>query len=239
MDRVKEIVKKILFFLGLLGWVRQSYFFKIKNEKNYKIFYQEASAVFVKLVEISKKINIQLWPEYGTLLGIIRDNDFIKGDLDLDVAVFYEDSSREISDILQKEGFVLACQISDNNGKLYLEKYLYNKIPVDIYFYHKKNNRFCTYDLIQNSDFTLHELMRKGKSIDLYRNELTPFELKKIQFRGMDILIPDNTTEHLIELYGSDYKIPNLNYNCHSRENRYIDTFIDYNFTVFEKEYSQ
>ena len=84
MDYLRLIFSKI----GLLRLIRQSSLWKIKNKKLTRIFESNAVNIFKDISSIFHANQIQVWPEFGTLLGIIRDKGFIKDDLDLDFGVF-------------------------------------------------------------------------------------------------------------------------------------------------------
>ena len=84
MDYLRLIFSKI----GLLRLIRQSSLWKIKNKKLTRVFESNAVNIFKDISAIFNANQIQVWPEFGTLLGIIRDKGFIKDDLDVDFGVF-------------------------------------------------------------------------------------------------------------------------------------------------------
>ena len=59
--------------------------------------------------KFANKHNIQYSPIYGTLLGIIRDNDLLSHDEDVDIGIFAEDYDKIFENIgeLLKLGFVI------------------------------------------------------------------------------------------------------------------------------------
>ena len=54
------------------------------NEKNGK-------EIINKISIISKNNNCNMWIEFGTLLGYLRNGKFIKNDMDVDFGIKFED----------------------------------------------------------------------------------------------------------------------------------------------------
>ncbi len=147
-------------------------------------------------------LNLDCIPFYGTLLGIIRDNDFIAHDDDVDMIYLGETSSFE--DMLKERDKVIQ--------KLKLHGYKILKV----------NN---------NGDYNIH-LNINGKLIDLFPSFLTNnieisffsagkikvakldyfYPLQTIKFYGIDIKIPFNSDKILEVRYGENWKIPDKNF---------------------------
>ena len=101
---------------------------------------------FAEVIKLLNSNNIHYWLCHGTLLGIIRDNDLIPWDHDIDIAVWYN----------KKLKFFFINLMKENNFQL-KEKYLieddlitFTKSggrEVDINFYEKKilNNKQFAY----------------------------------------------------------------------------------------------
>ena len=68
--------------------------------------------MLVTVKELFDKNNIKFWPMYGTLLGFVRDNNFIEWDYDIDIGVWYYDYDKIVK--LKKEfenaGYVVDFQ---------------------------------------------------------------------------------------------------------------------------------
>jgi phosphorylcholine metabolism protein LicD len=101
---------------------------------------------FAEVIKLLNSNNIHYWLCHGTLLGVIRDNDLIPWDHDIDIAVWYN----------KKLKFFFINLMKENNFQL-KEKYLieddlitFTKSggrEVDINFYEKKilNNKQFAY----------------------------------------------------------------------------------------------
>jgi len=64
-----------------------------------------AKSALLKVKKIFDTLNIKFWPQYGTLLGMIRNQDFISGDTDIDLVMLASDWTPRIRTYLLIAGF--------------------------------------------------------------------------------------------------------------------------------------
>lgn len=132
--------------------------------------------------------NVKYWADYGTLLGIVREDDIILHDTDADVCVLDTPHTHEA---MRK----CAHQIE---GDFHLEyhpwgayRFRYNKMPfsyIDIYLTKLQDGYYI--------DPT-------GKiPVELVGNT------RKILWRGVEVNVPEKTHESLVWRYGQDYMTP-------------------------------
>jgi len=141
---------------------------------------------------------------YGTLLGYIRENDFIENDDDIDVIVNKKDYNKVMENISKKN---LKTGIINQD---IIQIFMNDIGPFDIYFYvFEKNNIKISWE-----------------------KELFPikniFPLKKINYYNMEINIPSKPIDILYQGYGENWSIPqkkgNYNYN-YIYSNKTIEAF--------------
>jgi len=68
---------------------------------------EDALSLLNKLQKYSKENGIDVYLAFGTLLGAVREKDFIKGDLDIDVYIKDEKKFFEILPYLKDQGIEL------------------------------------------------------------------------------------------------------------------------------------
>ena len=133
-----------------------------------------------------KKHNINFIPFYGTLLGIIRENDFIEKDDDIDVLIDYNDYQKVLKMIKVEK--IKTRKVKNNFIQLCLPS---GEGPIDIYFYNKLSK-----DIVigweKNSLYSINDI----------------FPLKKMIFKDKEITIPINANKILKIIYGDNYLTP-------------------------------
>lgn len=139
---------------------------------------------------IIKETDIKYGLIFGTLLGAIRENNFIAHDEDTDVFILheYKDHFFELLPTLKENGLELVRY----NGNLL--SFMKDDEYIDIYFFKEKNK------------FRVKKIRTLDDSYNIpakYMN--TPI---KYHFLDMDILIPNNPEKVLKILYGKNWKIP-------------------------------
>jgi len=134
--------------------------------------------------------NITFGLIYGTLLGAIRENNFIVHDEDTDVFVLDEDRGKILDTLfeLKKRGLVVGRYEEDQD----LISFVRDNEYIDIYFF--KKNIFG--NRIANGAFI------KAKYLE---------NLKKIEFLGESFFVPEHSEELLEKLYGKDWRVPREN----------------------------
>jgi len=133
--------------------------------------------------------NITFGLIYGTLLGAIRENNFIAHDEDIDVFVLDEDRGKVLDSLfkLKKRGLVVGRYEEDHD----LISFVKDGEYIDIYFF-KKNifgNRAA------NGSFIGAKYLEN---------------LKKIEFLGEPFSVPERSEELLEKLYGKDWRVPRV-----------------------------
>lgn len=172
------ILKKETLFLG-------------RKKINKKI----ATKNLIDFKNIMTKNKVAFLLGYGTLLGAIREHDFISHDEDIDILMLEEDKVEFFNVLieLQKIGFNL-CRY-DKRGLLSIMR---EGEYIDLYFFHKYKNGIykCAGEFVEK-DF-------------LYKKQ-------KIYFLNTEFDIPKNAEELLKFWYGDNWKIP-VNYSKNSNK---------------------
>ena len=175
---------------------------------------------FFKILSILEDNKIEYCLFAGTLLGAIRDKDFLPGDTkDTDIAIddtYYWQVRYLMNKYILKEKFkwysILRKEISvcDNNSDF----------KVDMFFLELSGEKYNAYVYKPN------EIDRKWNHE--WRMSFTAsaiFPTKKFKFLGREVRIPNNPTEILTEQY-STWKIPDTNFKtsdntCYNSDKNY------------------
>ena len=193
-------------------FVRPFYRMKVKHAENIrrKLFHLNAEELLKKIKMALDDNNVFFWLEFGTLLGVYRENNFIEHDLDLDIGVFFEDTYK-INGILKDYGFVKIKEykVGDDGCLGFEETYKYKGVTVDVFYFHKNEDMmYCiTFSAFEN-EYVDNLSLFQVKQISV------PFNgFSKIEFKGTWFNIPQKTEEHLAAHYGVNFMIPNAKFD--------------------------
>lgn len=184
-----------------------------------------------KVKEIFDQNNIEYWLEFGTLLGAYREHGLIKHDYDLDIGVFFENTTR-IASLFEKEGIKLRYEykVGEDGKKGFLQTFDFKGIRLDIYYYHKENGEvFCntfTPFTDEHRSLTEYQVKHVRRCIN---------GIGTIKLFGEMYSVPSNIEECLVESYGKNYMIPDPNYDGE----KYISDGIVHKQHVFYYPYEE
>jgi len=180
----------------------------VLNGKNGKI----ALTLLNEVTDIMDKYNVRYWLDFGTLLGIVRENRILPWDDDMDISIFEEDEQIMIEKVMPelksmryrtytrklsedvgplKEGNIRSFKIR-NNRLFFLRGY----VKLDIFIMYKHQKNLYWYEL--------------GQPHCLPLILLDDFEM--IDFNGKKYRVPKDYDKYLTYHYG-DWRTPNENYN--------------------------
>ena len=172
------------------------------------------------LFDVKNILNHQLidyWIEGGTLLGAIRDKKLIPWDHDIDMGII-NNSDKQIEDLIKrlKKDFYVSVKGFDKNEniwnlgkyrvlKVYPKKKIFfkDKLCLDIFIYYLGN--------IPNIKEKVYKYVVWGKN-GFHKRKFFD-QTEQIKFYNDTINIPSNSTDFLEIKYGSDWKIPNKEWN--------------------------
>lgn len=149
----------------------------------------------------------------GTLLGYIRENDFLEHDKDMDISYFSKFTN--VLDV-KKEILEIINTLIDSGEQLYFIRR--DSSVVKNYFRWRVDNRdridimptWCQDGMIYRPTFVGYE---GTKDIIL--------PLKKEKFYGHEIYIPNQPEVKLANVYGEDWRIPNKGFKKKTRKSEH------------------
>ena len=170
---------------------------KLKNNKVRLRTYNELRTreiEFLKICEILDKIKIKHFLKNGTLLGAVREKNFIKWDWDVEISVFTKD-------VLPKIDLVVSS-LKKNNFKILNVVNSKNDAKISFYGAYPKNvTGYC----IWSWNYSKHRDVYWRRELSVPSKFLKKFS--KIKFLGRYFNCPNNPKEYLSWVY-CNWQIP-------------------------------
>ena len=156
------------------------------------------------------KSEIDYFIDFGTLLGYIRDNSFIKHDLDIDIGVPFSNEANKklVHQNMIVKGFKKIAEYTFE-GRIVEETYSRNGVLADLFYYESNcENSFCyAFYKDPDKDYSSQNVFSvcqyKYRKIEKFRT---------VNFMGATVSIPDKAIELIGEKYGENWKKPNKNW---------------------------
>ena len=152
-----------------------------------------------------ENVGVPWFASFGTLLGLIREGDFISYDTDIDLGIWPEAPLDRVVASMQEHEFVLRPKYS--NGEIVpLHDRLKDTVNVALYFRDK-----IALDLYVH--YPVKNKIRSGLMVgpETLWYEVTEFSLKTSDFLGHQVPIPADPELYLQENYG-EWRTPDPNY---------------------------
>lgn len=144
--------------------------------------------IFCEVYKIFENLKINVWITGGTVLGAIRDNNFIEWDDDIDMDMIESDFVPEMYNLkesLIENGFIVRLKDTNEYPKMVVFKY--------------------------GMKVAIGSLKESGKLLlrPAYKLPRTFFNpSKKIDFMGISVLAPFPPDDYLKYVYGKSWSIP-------------------------------
>lgn len=191
-------------------------YYKRKVSKSQKEdFHKYSLKVLTHFNYALNQIGCDYWLEFGTLIGAIRENGFIKHDDDIDVGMFLKDRPADFKEQMKKYGFKRHRYIQIDNGEDgFEETYAYQGIHIDIFYFNQseKANEIYCYDFVKDPSRPSREFMDEVGGFWSRKITLPFTGLTDRDFLGIKVKVPTNYDEHLKANYGN-YMEPDPTWN--------------------------
>ena len=187
-----------------LDCLNDNYRNRIQNNLNISLNSDKYAKFTECLFDMKKTLdenNQEFFLMAGTLLGCIRNHDFISHDGDIDIGIFYDNFNIDIINKIKESKKFTLTHILGKIENSYEMKFTHiNNISIDIFLNYKiiNNYYYCT------SFFGICDLKKEGYC--KWGNTIE--NLISIPFKGNNFLVPSNFEEYLEECYGNDWRIP-------------------------------
>ena len=178
---------------------------KENNEKN-KMLKKEGLLIIQKVEQALKTSGLCYFADYGTLLGIIRDHDFIKWDLDIDYGLIvgeefdwkYFERNMNSHGFTKKREFIL-------NNKISEQTYSCGNLTVDFFGHTLLSDKMFGHIFFRKQDY-----IYKSK-YDFHVDQVSYSKVtttKSILFNGIQVTVPTNSEKYLESIYSSNWRTP-------------------------------
>ena len=210
--KIRKVIKTVFFSVPgakqLVKWWRNIGYNVGKKIDRYR--FQKYGMEILKNVEevFSQNHDVIYHVDYGTLLGIVRENSFIKHDDDVDYSVYFGSiTPKELYAALIDRGFDFK-RCFKYEGIVTEVAFLYNKVPVDFFFVFETpdGNYSQAYNDFRNDPegCRAHYVQRISKP--RLRG------VKCVKFNGVKVHLPENAEEFLEYSYGMNWRTPVTNW---------------------------
>ena len=216
---MRDFIVKILLTIGLYRPI-----IKIINQLKFKQQVRKMRKNGLEMLCIADKafnsMGVKAFLSFGTLLGAYRDKGFIAYDPDVDLGVLDANLPENMIEVMAEYGFQLHKQnLIPSTSKVIEDTYIYKGIHLDVFHYFEEDNDY--YTLVAQ----LHETKdwKEANASDGFPCEkvsVVKTDFHRQPFMGIEVYMPINTHEWLVDMYSETYMTPIKNWSEEGHKTR-------------------
>lgn len=213
------LLEKLAAQVGSVRWAKtllnplwRMLYLNPRKKTHERAFLNNALDSLKKLDQVFQSNEVAYCLVFGTLLGAIRESGFIKHDLDVDVAIWFDADNLFIEKILTNAGFRLERRIEVDNGTFGREEtYSYNDVNIDLFYFYPYDDKL-KYTLVfvpEEGCKDFKDSMKKSGGL-LPLQLMLPLEkeVKYVPFESISLPVPVNALDFLEARYGKNWRVP-------------------------------
>jgi len=151
---------------------------------------RHGATILSKVNDLSRQHSVDVYPTFGTLLGLIRDGRLMKHDFDMDFAILPSATNLSVFFAeLQKEGFYFEWMETVDDC-LTEVRFRYKELTIDFFLHSFTADRNKMMMIQTDSETRRYEYPRVDFLIDH-------------SVLGLNLRIPNNYEEYLTSMYGA------------------------------------
>lgn len=204
--RAKKLKHLYAIYYKLIGQKRERR--EVDNKK--KELQENGGNVLVKVDEALKDTGITYFADFGTLLGLVRDNAFMKWDSDMDFGVLSDGQINEtdmwntLEDALKNVG-LKKKKTCTYDGRIIEQTYSNGVLTIDFFLHFFTENNDNVYLVYKKKGYD----NAQDNEYDVALMRLCRFDkVEQHSFSCGDIPIPCNTEAYLTCMYSENWRIP-------------------------------
>ncbi len=224
-EKIRNLLRKNKTIFNLVKFIYHKTVVRYLENKQAKVLSENGKKVLETLNMAFKELEVTYWLDFGTLLGAVREKDFIAHDCDIDVSMYLSDYTSKIPIVMEKYGFKKTRDIKADGGENgFEESYTLDGISVDIFYYTKVDDNMAFYHvfLSLNEYCDWNETIKKIGGLVPRRTTVPLSGVEYIDFKGKQYPAPTPIKEHLSSIYGENYMIKDRNFNMRKVPKRSI-----------------
>ena len=212
-EQKREALKKLTFLYKPYSALKTSYVVK----RRIRAVHSEGYAMTGDICSALEKRGISVFCAFGTLLGIIRDQDFVKTDSDLDFGILAapDFSWETLEEALAELGLRKDHQYTAQ-GQILEQTYRKGYLSIDFFLYEAAGDELVAQ--VTFRDETAHYDDENEYSI-MYRFAPPIPAIKALSFHGARVLIPENAEAYAERVYGPGWRVPDPGYDYKKERN--------------------
>ena len=185
-----------------------------------KNLHKDGFDILKKISHVLNQAGVKYFVDCGTLLGFVRDGDFIAHDTDIDMGIYLNEKfSKEDLDKV-----MLSIGLKKHHV------FYYQSIPVEISY----SKGSIIVDFFQHFETEGHSIQYcfarnpskdypKDNFFDVYRVEHSHIiGLKLITIKNVQVYVPQNCDEYLASSYTENWRIPNPHWSSNDAVNNHL-----------------
>ena len=207
----RESIRKVHFLDKIYLFFSANLYGNYCRKKRIENLHKNGAKVLEKYAEAMESAGIDYWLDYGSLLGAVREHDFIKNDEDIDTGVI-NTSPSAIKSALESKGFKRFRKILVKD-RIIEETYTLNNVSLDVFYYrHITPNRIICNLTNPIDGLDYKQMLRLHGGLMVRSIEFDFDGTIGYKFKGISVRIPKDYKGYLENCYGSTYMVPDPNY---------------------------
>lgn len=183
---------------------------------------------------ILESIDVKSFADFGTMLGIVREGRLLAHDMDVDIGVLLNNTLdiHKIRILMERNGFKLWRQYIYGEDVVE-ESYTLKGLKVDLNYYKVNESNSYTW-LFYTKPGYIYDKSNERHIVEMSYSTIK--EMKTVRVNNVEIVIPANAEQLLVEKYGESWRTPDTGWiywqSPAARKLELLGRFVTYEYRI-------